>query len=181
MVADFIKIALTEVCNLSERRTYRLLAAHTNEGLPPMLISNPRKVGLYSGLMMLQYTAASLCLENQALSTPSSTQSIPTSAGQEDHNANSATAARHLGDIVANMQAIVAIELLCAAQALEIRLVEQPQLSAATATSRALECVRSVSPFVNTERPMAGDIEAVVELISSGSLLRYVDVPEAML
>lgn len=181
MVADFIKIALTEVCNLSERRTYRLLAAHTNEGLPPMLISNPRKVGLYSGLMMLQYTAASLCLENQALSTPSSTQSIPTSAGQEDHNANSATAARHLANIVSNMQAIVAIELLCAAQALEIRLAEKTQLSAATATSRALECVRSVSPFVNTERPMAGDIEAVVELISSGSLLRYVDVPEAML
>jgi histidine ammonia-lyase len=181
MVADFMKIALTEVCNLSERRTYRLLAAHTNEGLPPMLISDPGKVGLYSGLMMLQYTAASLCLENQALSTPSSTKSIPTSAGQEDHNANSATAARHLADIVANMHAIVAIELLCASQALEIRLAEKPQLTAGKTTLRTLECIRSVSPFVNTERPMAEDIKAVADLISSGSLLKYVDVSEAML
>jgi histidine ammonia-lyase len=181
MVADFLKISLTEVCNLSERRTYRLLAAHTNEGLPPMLISDPSKVGLYSGLMMLQYTAASLCLENQALATPSSTQSIPTSAGQEDHNANSATAARHLADIVANMHAIVAIELLCAAQALELRLSDKSHLRAGKATARALECVRTVSSYVDTERPMAGDIEAVVDLISSGSLLRYVGVTEAML
>lgn len=181
MVADFMKIALAEVSNLSERRTYRLLAAHTNEGLPPMLISQPDKVGLHSGLMMLQYTAASLCLENQALATPSSTHSLPTSAGQEDHNANSATAARHLLDIVTNMYSIVAVELLCAAQALDLRTSELSHLKVGEGTARALECIRGVSSFVDSERPLAEDISAVAAILKSGKLLRDLGVNVAML
>ncbi len=181
MTADFIKIALTEVGNLSERRTYRLLAAHTNEGLPPMLIADKTKLGLHSGLMMLQYTAASLCLENQVLASPSSTHSIPTSAGQEDHNANAATAVRHLAIIVQNMAAIVAIELLCAAQALELRFTADKQHKAGTGTAKALQAIRQVSPFVGAERPMAGDIEAISSLIRSDVLLSAVGLSEAML
>jgi histidine ammonia-lyase len=120
-------------------------------------------------------------LENQALATPSSTQSLPTSAGQEDHNANSATAARHLADIVTNMYAVVSIELICASQAIEIRLAEDGRKNAGIATKRALECIRSVSPFVDAERPMAGDIDAVSSMIKSGSLLEIVGVSDAML
>jgi histidine ammonia-lyase len=181
MVADFMKIALTEVSNLSERRTYRLLAAHTNAGLPPMLISDPTKIGLYSGLMMLQYTAASLCLENQTLVTPASTKSLPTSAGQEDHNANSATAARHLAEIVTNIYAIVAIELICAAQALELRLAEDTSRSCGKATKNVLECIRSTSPFVDYERPMSEDIMSVSSLIQSGAILEAAGVDDAVL
>jgi histidine ammonia-lyase len=181
MVADFMKIALSEVSNLSERRTYRMLTAHTNAGLPPMLISDPSKVGLFSGLMMLQYTAASLCLENHALVTPASTKSLPTSAGQEDHNANSATAARHLTDIVTNMYAIIAIELICAAQALELRLAEVVNRSCGNAIKNVFECIRSVSPFVAFERPMSKDIKAVASLIQSGAILNAAGIEDAML
>jgi histidine ammonia-lyase len=181
MVADFMKIALSEVSNLSERRTYRLLAAHTNAGLPPMLISDPSKIGLFSGLMMLQYTAASLCLENQSLVTPASTRSLPTSAGQEDHNANSATAARHLADIVTNMYAIVAIELICAAQALELRLAENTSHSCGRAIKNVHECIRSASPFVDFERPMSEDIKVVATLIQSGAILAAAGLEDAVL
>jgi histidine ammonia-lyase len=181
MVADFMKIALTEISNLSERRTYRLLAADKNEGLPPMLIPDPSNVGLHSGLMMLQYTAASLCLENQVLATPSSTHSLPTSAGQEDHNANATTATRHLGMIINNMFSIVAIELICAAQALDIRLSMGKDLKAGKTVRLALKQIRGVSAFVHSERPMAADIDAVAELIRSGTLLESAGIDDAML
>jgi histidine ammonia-lyase len=181
MVADLMKIAMTEVGNLSERRTYRLLAAHTNAGLTPMLISDPANVGLYSGLMMLQYTAASLCLENQALATPASIRSLPTSAGQEDHNANAATAARHLADIVRNLLSIVAVELICASQAIELRLRENPDSQLGAGTQKAFDCIRQVSSFIDYERPLSQDIVNVANLIHSGRLLAAVDVDDAML
>jgi histidine ammonia-lyase len=93
LAADYLKIALTEVGALAERRAFRLITGATNAGLPPMLVSQPEEAGLQSGLMMLQYTAASLALENQGLASPDSVRSLPTSAGQEDHNANATSAA----------------------------------------------------------------------------------------
>jgi histidine ammonia-lyase len=181
MVADLMKIAMTEVGNLSERRTYRLLAAHTNAGLPPMLIADPANVGLYSGLMMLQYTAASLCLENQALATPASIRSLPTSAGQEDHNANAATASRHLVDIIKNLHSIVAIELLCATQALELRMRKEASVRPGDGSQRAYECIRKESSFVEYERPLSLDILRVSDLIRTGRLLSEVGITDAML
>lgn len=181
MVADFMKIALAEVSNLSERRTYRLLAAHTNAGLPPMLIADPKKIGLYSGLMMLQYTAASLCLENQALATPASIHSLPTSAGQEDHNANAAVAARHFAAIVENMYRVLAIEFICAAQALELRLIEHKSKRAGDLTQNVFDLIRTVSSFVANERPMSKDIAAVASLIQNGEIHAAVGIRDAML
>jgi histidine ammonia-lyase len=181
MVADLMKIAMTEVGNLCERRTYRLLAAHTNAGLTPMLIADPANVGLYSGLMMLQYTAASLCLENQALATPASIRSLPTSAGQEDHNANAATASRHLADIINNLHSIVAIELLCAAQALELRLKNDASLRLGAGSRRAFDCIRKESAFVEYERPLSQDILKIADLIRTGQLLDEVGIKDAML
>ncbi|HLB48552.1 MAG TPA: aromatic amino acid lyase, partial [Anaerolineales bacterium] len=92
---DFLGIALAEVGALAERQINRMLSGSDNQGLPPMLVSSPEAAGLNSGLMMPHYTAVSLALENQTLAHPDSVHSLPTSAGQEDHNANSLTAARH--------------------------------------------------------------------------------------
>ncbi|MEX1247645.1 MAG: aromatic amino acid lyase, partial [Anaerolineales bacterium] len=95
MAMDFLKIALCEVAAISERRTYLLLDGHMNGGLPPMLVAEGQAAGVNSGMMLLQYVAASLVLENQTLASPDSVRSLPTSAGKEDHNANAMTAARH--------------------------------------------------------------------------------------
>ncbi len=95
VVMDMLGIVITEIASISERRTFRLTDGHLNADLPPMLVDRLSAAGLNSGLMMPQYTAASLVLENQTLATPDSVHSLPTSAEQEDHNANAMTAARH--------------------------------------------------------------------------------------
>ncbi|MFA9403778.1 MAG: aromatic amino acid lyase, partial [Anaerolineales bacterium] len=129
------------------------------------------KIGLYSGLMMLHYTAGSLALENQALANPNSTSSVPTSAGQEDHNANSTTAARNLRLIVENLTRITAIELICACQALDLRMKETPGKSPGAGTLAALKHIRKSICFIEHDRPYSVDINLVSEVIRSGSLL----------
>jgi histidine ammonia-lyase len=99
MGADYLGIALSELAAISERRTFRLMDNHLNYGLPAMLVGDEKKEGLNSGIMMLQYTAASLALENQTLSSPDSVRSLPTSANQEDFNANASNAANHVRQI----------------------------------------------------------------------------------
>ena len=174
LAADYLKLALTKVGAISERRTFRLTAEHTNFGLPPMLVTRSEEAGLYSGLMMLQYTAASLTLENQALATPDNLPSIPTSAGQEDQNANATTATRHLTEVISNLSRILAIELIAAAQALDLRLQLIPQAKVGVGTTAVHTWIREYVPFRTEDYPHAADIETVADLVRSGDLANYV-------
>ncbi len=118
LAADYLACAVAEIADVSERRTNLLLDANYSRGLPPNLAPRP---GFNTGLMITQYTAASLVSENKVLAHPSSVDSIPTSGNAEDHVAMSTTAARKLRTVVANAQAVLAIELLVAAQAADWR------------------------------------------------------------
>ncbi len=120
--ADFLTIAVAELGNISERRTQMMLDGHHNRGLPQNLTTRP---GVNSGLMILQYTAASIVSENKVLSHPASVDSIPTGANTEDHVSMSTYAARKLRTVLSNVQTIAAIELLAAAQAVEWRAIFQ--------------------------------------------------------
>lgn len=119
LAADFLSIAVAELANISERRTQMLLDANHNRQLPPNLTTRP---GVNSGLMIAQYTAASLVSENKVLSHPASVDSIPTSANSEDHVSMSTHAARKLRTILGNAQSVIAIELLAAAQGADWRI-----------------------------------------------------------
>ncbi len=120
LAADFLTIAVAELGNISERRTQLMLDGNHNRGLPPNLTTRP---GVNSGLMILQYTAASIVSENKVLSHPASVDSIPTGANAEDHVSMSTHAARKLRTVLSNVRSVLAIELLCAAQAVEWRAV----------------------------------------------------------
>ena len=113
MAADVLAIALAELANISERRTQMLLDGHQNRNLPSNLI--PHR-GINSGLMIVQYAAAGIVSENKVLTHPASVDSIPTSANSEDHNAMATIAARKVRTVLRNAQAVLAIELLVAAQ-----------------------------------------------------------------
>jgi histidine ammonia-lyase len=171
LACDYLKIALCEVGALSERRTFRLLSAHTSGGLPPMLVARPERAGLQSGLMMLQYTAAALVLENEGLAAPASVRSLPTSADQEDHNANATTAARELRRLLENVQQIIAIELATAAQALDLRLRQDPARGPGAATQAIHAAVRQRFPLVETDSVMTAHLAALVDLIHSDGWL----------
>ncbi|HUP48221.1 MAG TPA: histidine ammonia-lyase [Thermoanaerobaculia bacterium] len=118
LAADFLTIAVAELASISERRTAMLLDGNHNRGLPQNLTTRP---GVNSGLMLAQYTAASLVSENKVLAHPASVDSIPTGANTEDHVSMSTHAARKLRSVIANVEAVLAIELLGAAQAVEWR------------------------------------------------------------
>jgi histidine ammonia-lyase len=120
LAADFLTIAIHELGNISERRTQMMLDGHHNRGLPQNLTTRP---GVNSGLMILQYTAASIVSENKVLSHPASIDSIPTGANAEDHVSMSTHAARKLRTVLSNVRSVLAIELLTAAQAVEWRAV----------------------------------------------------------
>ena len=120
LAADFLAIAIAELANISERRTAMLLDGNHNRGLPQNLTTRP---GVNSGLMIAQYTSASIVSENKVLAHPASVDSIPTGANTEDHVSMSTHAARKMRSILANTEAVLAIELMTAAQAVEWRLV----------------------------------------------------------
>ncbi|PYQ29418.1 MAG: histidine ammonia-lyase [Acidobacteria bacterium] len=122
LAADFLTIAVCELANISERRTQMMLDGAHNRGLPQNLTTRP---GVNSGLMILQYTAASIVSENKVLAHPASVDSIPTGANAEDHVSMSTHAGRKLRTVISNAQAVIAIELLTAAQAIEWRVVFQ--------------------------------------------------------
>ena len=122
LASDFLTIAVAELGNISERRTQMMLDGHHNRGLPQNLTTRP---GVNSGLMILQYTAASIVSENKVLAHPASVDSIPTGANAEDHVSMSTHAARKLRTVLSNVQSILAIELLTSAQAVEWRAVFQ--------------------------------------------------------
>jgi len=142
MQLDFLTIALSELGSISERRTFQLLTG--SRGLPHFLTQNP---GLHSGLMIAQYTAASIASKNKQLCTPSSADSIVSSNGQEDHVSMGANAATKCYEVLSNTRRILAIELLCASQALDLR---RPWKSSAK-LEHLHEEFRKVVPFVKDD------------------------------
>ncbi len=171
---DYLSIALTEIAGISERRIFRLTDSNLNADLPPMLVDTPEDAGLNSGMMMPQYTAASLVLENRSLASPDSTNSLPTSAEQEDHNANSMTAARHTQQIVKNTTHVVAIELYTAARALDIRLREKPHAKLGKGTQAAYERIRSQIPYQPGDAWWGPEIETLREMVEKRELVSAV-------
>jgi histidine ammonia-lyase len=167
LAADQLALAVAEIGSLSERRT-ALLIDPKMSGLPPFLAAES---GVNSGFMVPQVTAAALVAENRSLATPASTDSIPTSAGQEDHVSMATYAARRLGDMAANATAIVAIEWLAAAQGIEFH---RPLESSAPLES-ALALLRRSVPRYDHDRFFAPDIEAASRLIASGALRELAD------
>lgn len=165
MVMDYLGIALSEVAAISERRVFRLTDAKLNAGLPPMLVDRPEDAGLNSGLMMPQYTAAALVLENQTLAGPDSVHSLPTSAEQEDHNANSMTAARHTHQILHNTHHVIAIELYTAARALDLRMRGKPESRLGRGTGEMYKKIRSAVPYRAGDAYWGPEIQKVRELV----------------
>jgi len=177
--ADFLSIVLCEVGSISERRIFRLSDKHHNGGLPSFLISNP---GLENGLMIAQYTAASLVSENKSLAHPASIDSIPSCENQEDHVSMAPIGARKARQILSNVQKIVAIELIYAAQALDLILNRErqkfdthPEKLFGKGTDVAYRMVRKYIPFLEKDRPIYLDIEQAVMLVQSGELLKAVE------
>jgi histidine ammonia-lyase len=165
---DALAIAVAELANIAERRIERLVNPSLSNGLPAFLASDG---GLNSGFMIPQYVAASLVSENKVLCHPASVDSIPTSAGQEDHVSMGNAAGLQAWQVLANAELTVAIELLAGAQAVELLAPLAPGAGAAAA--RAF--VRSLSSRLRDDRPLAGDIEAVAASIREGSLVAAVE------
>jgi histidine ammonia-lyase len=164
LALDFAAIAVAELADISERRVEQLVNPHLSSGLPPFLAPSS---GLNSGFMMAQVTAAALVSENKVLAHPATVDSIPSSAGREDHVSMGAHAALKLAQIHDHVRTVLAVELLCAAQGLDLRLPVRPGpgLRAAHAHLRA-----RVPPMME-DRPIAPDIRAVRAMIDDGSLL----------
>jgi histidine ammonia-lyase len=133
-----------------------------------MLVDTPDAAGLNSGLMMPQYTAASLVLENQTLAHPDSVHSLPTSAEQEDHNANSMTAARHARQVLQNVAHVLAIELYTAARALDQRLRLVPDARLGRFTQEAYRRLRMRVPYTAGDAWWGPEIEEVHRLVDAG-------------
>ena len=160
MWLDFLGIAIAEAGSISERRVFRLVDPTLNGGLPSMLV---RTSGLDSGLMIPQYTAAALVSDNKTLAHPDSVDSIPSSANQEDHVSMGANAARHALEIISNVRKIIAIELMTAAQAVDLRLDGPSRLG--EGTKRAYGLVRERVQFMDHDRETTPDIESLEAML----------------
>lgn len=160
-VLDYAAIALTDLGNICERRIDRLINPDLNESLPPFLTPDP---GVSSGFMLAHVSAVALLAECKVLAHPASVDNLPTSGGKEDHVSMGMTAALKLRGIVSNMESVVAVELLCAAQALGFR---RP-LRAGEGVEQAFEIVRQIAPKLEEDRPLASEIAAVAAAIRQG-------------
>lgn len=167
LALDFAAIAAAELASISERRVEQLMNPHTSSGLPAFLTPSS---GLNSGFMMAHVTAAALVSDNKILAHPASVDSIPTSAGREDHVSMGVHAADKLGRIVDNVRNVLAIELLCAAQGIHMRRPHQssPALQAACAVLRG-----KVAPL-DEDRPLYRDIAAARAVVDSPEFLAAV-------
>jgi histidine ammonia-lyase len=168
---DFMKIAVAELANISERRIERLVNPQLND-LPPFLSPQP---GLQSGAMILQYSAASLVSENKTLAHPASVDSIPSSANQEDHVSMGTIGSRHAYQIIQNARRVLAIELFCAMQAAEYRGVEQM----ASATKAMFDKARGIAPSIVKDRIFSTDIERLAVWLKNTSVEEMVSDPAA--
>ncbi len=170
LTMDFLALAIAELGNISERRMARLVNERESFGLPGYLIDRP---GFYSGLMMAQYTAAALVSENKVLIHPASGDSIPTSANQEDHNSMGSIAARQAGEVLQNVEQVLALELLCAAQAIGLR--EREGYKPGVGTQAAYELVRQTIPQMEKDRELYIDAAKALTLVRSGAIVDAVN------
>ncbi|MDQ3906949.1 MAG: histidine ammonia-lyase, partial [Acidobacteriota bacterium] len=158
---DYAGIAVTHLGNIIERRVDRVVNPDKNEGLPPFLTTHP---GVQSGMMVAQIAAVALLNECKVLAHPASTDNLPTDGGKEDHVSMGMTAATKLRSIVSNVERVLAVELLCAAEGLEHRLPLKPGRGAL----RGYDAVRSHVPKLTRDRPLSADIEELAEAIRRG-------------
>jgi histidine ammonia-lyase len=173
---DFAKIAIAELGSISERRTANLVDPNLNSGLPAFLGGDS---GLEAGLMILQYTAAALASENKSLAHPASVDSIPTSGNQEDHVSMGPIAGRQARVILEHVERILAIELLCAARGLDLRLASLPGTVPGAGVAAAHRAIREVSPPWTGDREPGPELEAVTRLVREGRLAPLASPPTA--
>lgn len=160
LALDLAAMSMAEIASISERRTFRLLTSSLSE-LPPFLTTDS---GLNNGYMVAQYTAASLVAENKILCHPASVDSIPTSGDQEDHVSMGMTAALKLRQVLRNAQAVLGIEALCAAQAIDLLAPLEP----GPGTRRGRDIVREFAPTLQRDRYLAPEIEASARAVARG-------------
>ena len=172
---DTLAIAVSELANVSERRTERLLNPALNEGLPAFLVSDG---GLNCGFMVAQYSAAALVSENKILSHPASVDSIPTCANQEDHVSFGTIAARKAREIVEHSYHVLGIELICAAQGVDLR---EGADKLGKGSSAAYKAVRELVPFMEKDIAIYRDMNAVYGLLHHGKLVSIAETAAGML
>ena len=170
---DFLGIACSEIADISERRTERMVNAALSNGLTPFLTT---QAGVNSGFMIVQYSAASMVSENKVLAHPASVDSIPSSANQEDMVSMGTTAARKSGWIVQNTFSVLADELLTACQAIDIRRMKNSHGQGISTVHQAIyDLVRSEVAFYEIDREIRPDLEAVDRIVRDEKLLQIVD------
>jgi histidine ammonia-lyase len=165
---DYLGLAMTELGNMAERRLTRLTDGASNRHVLPDFLT--QQGGLNSGLMLVQYTAAALASENKSLAHPASADTIPTSANWEDHVSNGPIAARQARRVLRNVEAILAIELLAAAQGVDFRREVMPGAQLGAGTAIAYELIRQRVPFLPEDAVLYPYIEAMRDLVASGVL-----------
>ncbi len=170
MAMDYLGIAAAEAGALSERRVFRLLDSHLNYGLPPMLVDGFEKVGLNSGLMIPHYTMTSLALENQHLANSDSVHSLPTSASQEDVNANSWFAAVHASEIVNNLETLLAIELFTVCRAIKLRFKEVPSAKLGKGCQQIYDQIEPLVPLTGEDQYWKSSLDAFKGLLKEQSI-----------
>jgi histidine ammonia-lyase len=169
-VLDFLAIAVADVASMSERRTDRFLDPARNQGLPPFLA---HEVGVDSGLMIAQYTAAGIVSELKRLAAPASVDSIPSSAMQEDHVSMGWAAARKLRRAIDGLARVIAIEVMTAARAADLRAPLRP----GPRTGAVIAALRTAVPGPGPDRHLSPEIEAAHALVASGALRAAADLP----
>jgi len=167
--ADFVAIALADLASIAERRVDRLMDPARSQGLPPFLAP---EAGVNSGFMLAHYTAAGIVNRMRTYAMPSSCDTISTSAGQEDHVSMGWNACLSLRAAVADAMRVVAVELVCAAEAVDLR-----GLTPGPATAAVVACLRERVPRMDVDRFLAPDLAAAEELVRSGAVLAAAPVP----
>ncbi|MBF0211488.1 MAG: histidine ammonia-lyase [Desulfamplus sp.] len=170
MAADYLSMGIAEFGSISERRIERLVNPQLSD-LPPFLVNNG---GLNSGYMIGQYAAAALVSENKVLAHPACVDSIPTSANKEDHVSMGTIAIRQTREILDNVEHVLAIELLCAAQAYDL-INEIRPMRGGVGTRAAYEVIRSYVPYLDRDRDLYLDIETMVKVLRSGEIIEAVE------
>ncbi|MGD9310832.1 MAG: histidine ammonia-lyase [Desulfosarcina sp.] len=170
MAADYLSMGLAELGSVSERRIERLVNPQLSE-LPAFLV---KQGGINSGYMIGQYAAAALVSENKVLAHPACVDSIPTSANKEDHVSMGTIGMRHSRQILTNVENVIAIELLCAAQAYDLLSEKQP-LKAGKGTREAYRIIRRHVPYMDQDRELYKDMETMLNVLRSGEILDAVE------
>lgn len=174
LAADFLGIALSELANISERRIERLVNGSLS-GLPRFLTTNG---GLNSGMMITQYTAASIVSENKVLAHPASVDSIPTSANQEDHNSMGSISAQKAYKILKNVQTVIAIEFLTGCQGMDFSRIHPKKkhiMKAGIGAQAAFDFIRNHINHLENDRVLHNDIQTILTLVRDGSIVKHVE------